>query len=72
VNKVAMEKEMSKVVAACEERLNALKAEHTQQIQQSKKKNLDHLFVSSFNFIQDFVENTNQVVSINILQNVSS
>jgi hypothetical protein len=43
-NKVAMEKEMSKVVAACEERLNALKAEHTQQIQQSKKNNLNHLF----------------------------
>ena len=29
---------MSKVVAACEERINAMKAEHNQQIQQSKKR----------------------------------
>jgi len=53
-HKVAMEKEMSKVVAACEERLNALKAEHTQQIQQSKKKNLDHLFLLLIKFHNGF------------------
>ncbi len=35
-NKLAMEKEMSKVVAACEERLAAMKAEHSLQIQQRK------------------------------------
>ncbi len=34
---LALEKEMTKVVAACEEKINALKAEHNQQIQQSKK-----------------------------------
>jgi hypothetical protein len=35
---LAMEKEMTKVVAACEEKINSLKAEHNQQIQQRKKR----------------------------------
>ena len=33
---MAMEKEMSKVVAACEERINAMRADHNIQIQQRK------------------------------------
>ena len=34
---LALEKEMTKVVAACEEKINALKADNNQQIQQRKK-----------------------------------
>ena len=34
--KLALEKEMAQVVAACEEKINSLKAEHNLQIQQCK------------------------------------
>ena len=41
-----MEKEMSKVVAACEERIAATKADHNQQIQQRKKNKFELIVIS--------------------------
>ena len=43
---LAMEKEMSKVVAACEERIAATKADHNQQIQQRKKNKFELIVIS--------------------------
>ena len=41
-----MEKETSKVVAACEERIAAMKADHNQQIQQRKKNKFELIVIS--------------------------